>query len=72
MHTGTQWRPEDQAVSSLGLFSLPHCTSEAGVWVLLVRVGLPFLMQALLSPFDLCPVLPLPRPVDPFEVSFSH
>lgn len=38
MHTGTQWRPEE-AVSSLGLLSLPHCPSEAGVWVLLVRVA---------------------------------
>ena len=38
MHTGTQWRPE-KAVSSLGLLRLPHCPSEAGVWVLLVRVA---------------------------------
>lgn len=71
MHTGTQWRPED-AVSSLDLLGLPHCPSEEGVWVFLGRVGLPFLMQALLSPFYLCPALPLPHPVDPFEVSFSH
>lgn len=33
---------------------------------------LPFPMQALLSPFYLCPALPLPHPANPFEVSFSH
>lgn len=68
---GTRERPEE-AVSGLALLSLPHCPSEAGVWVLLGRVALPFLMQALLSPFYLCPALPLPQPADPFEVSFSH
>lgn len=41
MRTGTQWRPEE-AVSCLGLLGLPHRPSEAGAWVLLGRVGLPF------------------------------
>lgn len=37
---GTPSRP-DQAGSGLALLSLPRCTSEAGVWVLLGRVGSP-------------------------------
>lgn len=36
--TGDSQRPEE-AVSGLALLSLPHYPSEAGVWVLLGRVG---------------------------------
>lgn len=68
---GPHQRPAE-AVRGLGWLSLPHFPSAAGTWVLLGRMGLHFLVQALLGPFSLCPALSLPYPADPLKVSFSH